>query len=165
MRVFLNIILYIVILLVQVLLLNHINLLGYATPFLYIWLILRLPYDMPKGLVISIGFLTGLIVDIFCNTPGMHALSTTIIAYVRLAVLFLFVQPDDVKNTLGGISSIETSITIRYYAITTLLYCLSLYVIESFSLFNFVTLIIKILSSSLLTIIMILGMESLSKSN
>ena len=97
MRILLNIILYAVILLIQVLLLNHINLWGYATPFLYIWLILKLPYDMPRGLVITLGFITGLIIDIFCNTPGMHAFATTTLAFMRLPILHLFIQQADIK--------------------------------------------------------------------
>ena len=73
----------IVILLLQVLVLNNLNIKGYAIPFLYLWIILRLPASMSRILTITIGFLIGLTVDIFSNTLGMHAMATTLFAYLK----------------------------------------------------------------------------------
>ena len=57
----------------QVLVLNHIHLFHLVTPFLYLYIILKIPLDLTRVQIIWIAFLTGLTIDIFSNTLGMHA--------------------------------------------------------------------------------------------
>ena len=51
--------------LVQVLVLNHIHLGGYATPFLYVYFILVLNCDVKRNEMLLMGFFLGLVVDVF----------------------------------------------------------------------------------------------------
>lgn len=162
MRHFLHyILLFVVLLLVQVLILNNIDLWGYATPFLYIWLILKLPMEIPRGMVITIGFFFGLLIDMFCNTPGMHALATTFVAFVRYPVLYLFIPREEMKTASPGVRTMGMGAFMRYIALCVLLYCGVLYLIEAFTLFSFPVLILKIFSSTLLTVVLMFGVESL----
>lgn len=62
---------------IQVLVLNHVHLMGYAMPFLYVYLILVLNINVSRNILLLWGFFLGLAVDIFSNTPGMNAAATT----------------------------------------------------------------------------------------
>ncbi|MBR2084353.1 MAG: rod shape-determining protein MreD [Muribaculaceae bacterium] len=65
---------------------NKIVLWGVAMPVVFIYLILRLPVNLHGGWVLTIAFFSGLIIDIFDNTPGMNALACTLMAAVRRPV-------------------------------------------------------------------------------
>jgi len=62
---------------------NKIVLFNVAMPIVVIYLILRLPVNLHGGWVLTIAFFTGLVIDIFNNTPGMNALACTILGAVR----------------------------------------------------------------------------------
>lgn len=70
-------------LLLQILILRNIVLFDYAFCFVYIAGILLLPAEINRTLLLIMGFLTGLLVDVFYNTLGMHAAATLLIAYLR----------------------------------------------------------------------------------
>ena len=59
--------------LLQVLILNNVHIAGYATPFLYIYLILKFESETPRNALMLWAFFLGLTVDIFSDTPGMNA--------------------------------------------------------------------------------------------
>ena len=56
-------------------------------PYLYPLFILLLPLEMPVWLLLFTGFFTGITVDVFNNTAGMHAFACVLIAYLRTNVL------------------------------------------------------------------------------
>ena len=91
---FLNIIRFFLILFVQIVLLNNIQLWGLFTPFLYILFILLLPVNTPKWLIIILAFITGIIVDIFDNTIGIHTFSLVFIGFLRPFLLRIWAPHD-----------------------------------------------------------------------
>lgn len=79
-----RILIYLVLLVViQVPLLQNWVLFGTAFPFPYIGFILLFPHRVMRSWHMIIAFLVGLLVDVFSNTPGMHAASSVAIAYSR----------------------------------------------------------------------------------
>ena len=66
-----------------------------AVPFVFIYVLVRLPLNLSVNWVLTIGFLTGLSVDIFANTQGMNALACTILAMSRRNVLHLYFPRED----------------------------------------------------------------------
>lgn len=148
-------------LLVQVLILNNIHLGNIATPFLYIWLILKLPNDLSRPLTITIGFFLGLIVDLFANTPGMHAFATSFLAYMKEPLMELYVPREDAKNGVASIKLMGMGAYLRFLISAVLLYCTTLYIIEAFTFFNPGLLVLKIIASSVFTFLLIIGVESL----
>lgn len=74
---------FIVIILIQVLILNNLNLSGYINPFLYVIVLLTLPVEMPGWLLLLAGMVTGLIIDAFLNTIGVHASAGVFLAFLR----------------------------------------------------------------------------------
>ncbi|WP_258100393.1 hypothetical protein [Marinoscillum pacificum] len=54
-----------------------------AFGFFYVGFILFLPYGLSRSIGMTVAFFTGLTVDIFSNTPGIHASATILIAFIK----------------------------------------------------------------------------------
>ena len=80
--------------LLQVLILNNVHIAGYATPFLYIYVILKFETETSRNALMLWAFFLGLTVDIFSDTLGMNAAATVVLAFSRPALLQLFVPRD-----------------------------------------------------------------------
>lgn len=147
--------------LLQVLLLNRIAVFGLAVPILYIYFLIKLPYGRNRFYVIVSGFLLGIVIDIFLNTPGMNAAATTIIATLRSMVLNLFYPKNEYEDLVPGIHT-STAAFVKFTVMMVLLHQTLLFFIEAFTLFNLTSTLIRIGSSSILTIVLILALDSLS---
>ncbi len=80
---------------VQVFLLNKIPFLHrFIVPYLYFLFILWLPFSTPRIALLFIGFATGLILDYFKMTPGLHAAACVLIAYVRPFIIQLLITKE-----------------------------------------------------------------------
>lgn len=154
-------ILFVVLTLLQVVC-NKIVLFDIATPIIFIYLLFRLPINMPKVWVFTTAFLLGLIVDIFGNTAGMNAMSCTIASALRIPVFNMYITREDEMST--PIPSIETlgfGNYMKYAATMVVLYCTLLFFIQSFTLDNFALTVERMLASSALSIALILAIDSL----
>lgn len=147
--------------LVQVTILNQFTILGVATSYLYILFILKLPFEIPRGVLFTIAFITGLFIDIFCNTPGMHILSTLLIAGIRQNILLLFFAREEMENNPPSGYSLGLWRFMRYALIMTLIHHFALFLIESFTLFNVSQIILKTATSTLFTLFFIFCIETI----
>ena len=82
----------------QVFLLRNITLYNISTPYLYIMFILLLPFEIPNVLLFALSFLLGLTIDAFYDTPGLHAASCVLLAFVRILFISITVQKDGFDN-------------------------------------------------------------------
>lgn len=71
------------IILAQVVLFKGLVLFGVGFCFIYLIVFLLLPKDVSPILQLLLGFTTGLIIDTFYNSPGIHALVSTFMMYLR----------------------------------------------------------------------------------
>ena len=85
---------FLILILLQVLVFNNIQFSGYVNPYVYVMFILLLPVEIPQWLLIIISFFTGLTVDFFTGTTGMHAGATVMAGFVRPYIL-RFISPRD----------------------------------------------------------------------
>ena len=74
---------FISILALQVLVFNHVQIVGYATPMVCIYFILLFPLGTPHWQTLLWAFAIGLLQDIFSNTPGMNAASLTFVGFIQ----------------------------------------------------------------------------------
>ena len=88
-------ILLLVLVLAQAVIFNNLAIFGVALPIVFIYVLISLPVVTGTNLVLTIGFLSGLAVDIFSDTPGLNSLACTIMAFVRRPVLHLYLPLDD----------------------------------------------------------------------
>ena len=84
----------VVLILLQILVLNNIQFSGYVNPYVYIMIILILPSLTPSWLILLIAFFTGLVIDLFFGSPGMHASATLIAGFARPFVLRIIAPRD-----------------------------------------------------------------------
>ena len=140
--------------LLQVLVLNRMHMNGYATPFFFIYFILKYNSGVSRNTLMVWSFLLGLTVDIFSNTPGMNAAAATLLAFMREPILEDF-EP--------GIKSMGISPYFRYILLCTFLFCSILMVIDTFSFFNLPVLLLKILTDASITIVCILCAEAIRR--
>jgi hypothetical protein len=85
-----NIFRFIVLILFQGLVLNQVALLGgYVQPLLYVMAIILLPFELPLWVVLFISLFTGLSIDLFSSTLGMHMSACLVLAMVRSFTLKL----------------------------------------------------------------------------
>jgi rod shape-determining protein MreD len=75
---------FILLILFQVLLFNNIQFSGYVNPYVYIMFILLLPVEIPSWLLLLLSFATGLIMDFFSGSPGMHTSATVFAGFIRI---------------------------------------------------------------------------------
>ena len=89
---------FIILVLLQVLVLNHIHFEQYATPLFYIYFLLKIDSgNSRKGLMLW-AFSLGLCIDIFSNTPGLNAAAAVCTAFCRPWFLRLFSLRDITDN-------------------------------------------------------------------
>jgi len=78
---------FVLLMLSQVLVFNHVHIAGFLNAFPYVLFILLLPSDINRALLLLIAFTMGISVDIFSDSGGIHAAACVPIAYMRNVML------------------------------------------------------------------------------
>lgn len=156
-KLILNSIRFILILLIQIILLNNIQLWGLFTPFLYILFILLLPVDLPKWGLLVLAFITGIIIDIFNNTIGVHAFALTFVTFLRPYILKIW-SPYDGYDPIKELLPNEYGFGwfIKYSFLMVAIHQFVLFYMEAFSFQNFNLLLYRWAINILFTEILIL---------
>ena len=142
---------------------SKICLFNIAVPIIFIYFMVRLPISIGVNWKMTIGFFLGLTIDIFNNTQGMNALSCVLLAILRRPVFHLYMpREDDITDTIPSIDSLGLGVFFRYMSTLTVIYCTLLFSIQAFSLMNISLTIQRIIASSILSTILILGFDSLA---
>lgn len=142
----------------QVLLFNHLPLAG-GIVLGYLYMVMRMPVEVNRIGQIFIGFFVGLIIDIFCHTPGLHALACTTTMWLRLPLLHMFVVAEDIKNGCPTYHRLGVSVFSRFLLLVLSIHCVLLYSVEAFSVFNFWNVLFKIIFSILMSFIVLMAAE------
>ena len=146
----------------QVLVLNHVQILGYATPMVCVYFILLFPLGTPRWQILTWGFLIGLLQDIFTNTPGMNAASLTLVAMIQPAILKTFSSRDTEDNEESlppSAGTMDWSHFLRYVAVAVITQQIVFYLLEAFSFFNLLEILINIGGGSLMSFFFIWALE------
>lgn len=143
----------------QVLILNKINLFGYVTPLVYIWVTIKIDNSYSRNAILLISFLTGLAVDIFTGTPGMHAAAITLLAFVQPNLVKLFVSYDRRELMIPSIDTMRRGPFIGYVSLCTLIHHLLYFVLKSIPVADWSMLISKVIFSAALTVLLIIVVD------
>ncbi len=139
----------------QVLILNRMEFSGYINPYLYVLVILTLPFETPKWLLLLLAAFLGLSIDLFSNTPGMHMAATLVLAYLRPFTLSGIAPRDNYEpGTLPLPSFYGFPWFLKYAAILVFIHHLVYFLIESFSFTNFLETLGKTIVSSVFTLLL-----------
>lgn len=147
---------FVVLVLVQVLIFNQIHLGGYINPFVYILFIMLLPVNTPQYLMLFTGFLLGLAVDVFSNSLGMHAAATVLIAFIRPSVIRAISNREEDRHNYPGLKQNSFSWFLFYASIMVFFHHLVFFYLEIFTFTHFLSTLLKVVISSLFSIIVII---------
>ena len=153
----LNIIRFVALVLLQVLVINHIRLGGYVHPYIYVIFIMLLPFSMPKWQILVLGFVTGLTIDLFTGTPGLHAGATTLMAFCRPAIISLISGNQKFENIYEpNLCQLDGMWFFRYVLCLVLIHHFTLFFLESFSIRLIGQVLLRILLSVPVSVFLIM---------
>ncbi len=152
-----NLLRFIVLVFLQVFLLKNITLYDLSTPYLYILFILLLPFETPNYLLFPLAFITGLTIDAFYDTPGLHAAACVLLAFVRILFISITVQKEGFDNEPEPTLSIMGFRWFLAYAVTlTLFHHFFLFNLEVLNFSDLEYTLSRVILSSIFTVFLIL---------
>ncbi len=154
-----NIIRFIVLVMLQVFVFDNIQFVGYINPMIYVLFILALPIYLNRNWALLLALFMGLTIDMFNNTLGIHAFSSVFVAFLRIPILKRLVEFQDLINVTPNPKTIGIGANLKYISILILIHQISLFSLEAFGFYSILMLAGKILLSSFITILIVLGMQ------
>jgi rod shape-determining protein MreD len=166
--ILINIIRFFLLIFLQVLVLDQLEISGpvngYFNAYLYILFILMLPVNINKLFLLFLSFITGLTIDLFTGTPGMHAAASLVIAFLRPSFLHVIAPREGYESTVRlTMQGMGGSTFLVYAGVLTFVHHLCLLLIEAFNFLNFFDLLLRVLTCSVFTMVLIVMSQILSQ--
>ena len=141
--------------LTQVLVFNHIQFSGFVNPYIYILFVMLLPLSSPRYLVLIAAFVLGLTIDVFSNSLGVHAFATVFMAYMRPLIIRAISNREEDKSNYPGLLQFKFRWFASYTVIMVLIHHLVLFYLEVYTFSNFLETLLRILLSSVFSVVVI----------
>lgn len=147
---------FVIIIAIQVLILKRIQfeegVLSFGHLFLYPVLIFLLPLKVQKSVVLIIAFFTGLVIDIFYDSPGVHAATLVFTGYMRNIVMRIITPYEGYKTKDNpSITDMGFSWVVVYTAILLFIHLFTYFSIEAFTMVYIYQIVMKTIFSFLLS--------------
>ena len=159
-----NIVRFLMFILIQVYVLNKIPPLHqFVIPILYYLFLLWLPFSVSRLGLLVIGFLTGLSLDYFTGTPGLHAAACVLVAYLRPFVINVLTPKDPSEFNYREPSARAMGWTpyLTYVLVLTIFHNGYLVLLEWLSFGTFLAFLIKIVSTTAISMLLVIITELL----
>lgn len=154
-QIFINIVRFSVLMLLQVIVLNHINFTGYVNPYAYLIFILLFPFDASKTLLIFLSFLLGLSIDIFSDSGGVHAAACVLVGFLR-PMLLKFSFGVSYQYNAVKLNKVTFKERLLYVALMVFIHHFVLFSLEIFSPSHIVLILTSTLFSGIFSVLLIL---------
>ena len=151
-----TIILFVGLVLLQIVVLNNINFLGYINPFLYIFFIFLYPLKKIDINLIFLSFFLGLSIDFFLNTGGINAAATLFIAYIRIPVLKLVIGKREIDYSTTSIDKLTFSKKYTFILVLTIIHHFIVFGLEYFKWGRFDIILLKTVLTTIFTMILLM---------
>lgn len=154
-----NVVRWFILLSIQVLLLRNLAFYGLATPFTYVLFLLLLPFGIPNILLYLAAFVTGLTLDAFYDTLGVHTAACVTLAFVRILFISVTVSRDNFDEpepTLGNMGFKWFSL---YAILCIFAHHLVLFLLEAFKLTELSYTLVRCLFSGIFTLLTVILTE------
>ncbi len=153
-------IMFVGLVLLQVLILNNIQFSGFVNPYVYILFIILLPFTIPGYALLGLSFILGLSIDIFSNTPGVHAGATVLLGFLRPGIADLISSREIIeKGNTPNMKQLGFASFLKYTIIAVFAHHLFLFYAEAFSFTGFFHTLLRIILSSVFSIVIILASQ------
>ena len=159
-----NIIRFAIFIIVQVYLLNKIPFLHqFIAPYIYYLFILWLPFSISRMGLLFVGFLTGITLDFFTMTPGLHAAACVLIAYLRPFIINVLAPKDATGFRYREPSPKSMSWTpyLIYVFVLTLFHHAYMVLLEWLSFGSVLGFIVKVIATTGISMLLIITTELL----
>lgn len=148
---------YVGVMLLQVLLFDQLQLWGACHPYIYILCLLMMPITLPHNVDMLIGALVGLVMDVFCNSLGVHTAACILVMFIRPYLIGALVNDKDRLNEQISLRSIGMEAILRYVVIMVIIHHLMVFALAAWSWSHIGFVLLETLVSSLVTILIIIG--------
>ena len=148
---------YIVVMVLQILLFNQLQLLGVCHPYVYILCLLMMPITLSHSVDLLIGALAGLIMDVFCNSLGIHMASCILIMFIRPYLLGGIVNDKDRLNEQISLRTIGMEALLKYVITLVVIHHLTVFSLAAWSWHHVGFVLMETIVSSAITILLIMG--------
>ena len=148
--------LFISLILLQVIVLNNINFLGYINHLYYFLLVFLYPVRKDDASILVLSFLLGLIIDMFADSGGINAAATLLIAFIRIPVLQSVLGKRELDYATMNIFKLPFSKLLAYVVILTTIHHFTVFGMEYFKWSKFGTILLNTVLTSIFTIILTL---------
>ena len=148
---------YVVIMLLQVLLFDQLQLWGVCHPYIYVLCLLMMPITLPHSADMLIGAAAGLIMDIFCNSLGIHTAGCILIMFIRPYLLGAIVNDKDRLNEQISLHTVGMEALIKYVVILVVLHHFVIFSLAAWSWCHLGFVLMETIVSSIITIAIIMG--------
>jgi rod shape-determining protein MreD len=147
-----NIFRFVVVILFQILVMDNVMINGYMIPYIYLLFILLMPFETPRWIQLLAGFALGMTMDLFTGTLGMHTAASVLVAFVRPYLLDLLAPRDGYEaETFPRIHYYGLLWFLKYTLLIVLVHHLALFYLEVFQLKHFLSTLLRVILSSILS--------------
>lgn len=138
--------------LAQVLVFNHLNILGSINPMIYILFFYWYPIQENRTVLIGLAFILGFSVDLFSDTMALHSAASLTTAYFRYPIMrFVFGVNMEFQNfRIGNSTRVQQ---FSFLALLIGIHHLTFFGLEIFSLPNLLLILKRILFTGVSTFI------------
>ena len=151
-----NLLRLVLLLLAQILVFSNVNYSSFVNPYVFPLFILLLPFETPRWLLMLIGFSSGLLLDYFLGSIGMHAAACLLIGYLRPFLINVITPKGTEFEISPNIFAQGTTWFIVYLGFTMFIYLSVYFFVEAATFLNFFFLLLKIFLSVLCSVFFML---------
>lgn len=148
---------YLLIMVLQVLLFDQLQLWGACHPYIYVLCLLMMPITLPHNVDMLIGAFAGFIMDIFCNSLGVHMAACILLMYIRPYLIGFIVNDKDRLNEQISLHSIGMEALLKYTVIMVLIHHLTVFSLAAWSWSHMGFVLLETIVSSTITILIVIG--------
>ena len=148
---------YIVVMLLQILLFDQLQLWNVCHPYIYILCLLMMPITLPHSVDMVIGAVVGLVMDIFCNSLGIHTAACIFIMFIRPYLIGALINDKDRLNDEINLHSIGAEAFLKYVAILVPIHHFTVFMLGAWSWSHIGFVLLETLVSVVLTWIVIVS--------
>ncbi|WP_293301523.1 rod shape-determining protein MreD [Pedobacter sp. UBA4863] len=157
--ILINIFRWIVLLGVQIFLLRNMTFYNLSTPFIYVLFILVLPFQTPNLLLYVIAFITGLTLDTFYDTLGVHTSACVALVFVRILFIAVSLNRDAIDEPEPSLGNMGFRWFSLYAVLCIFAHHLVLFFLEAFKFTSLAYTLGRTLLSVVFTIFTVLLVE------
>jgi len=161
-----NIFRCVILILLQVLVIQNIHLGSFIILLPYVLIIIILPFETPRLLLLGVSFLVGVTIDLFYDSSGLHASACTLMGFARYYVL-KFISPREGYD-VGVQPTVEDmgfAWYLSYAGTLVLIHHLFFFYLEAFRFSEFFRIFLRVILSSVGTFALIYLIQFLFYTN